>query len=192
MLPQVVTRRAAILAVVAGLLAGGSAGALAAATVKDPKALVVQKADLPAGFVKGPSSAVSPSTFGDREFTVYYNFRAGKREEVLTSDVAVSGAGKRAAAGYKIMLAAYTGFPGVSALKLPAYGDEQRAEYQPDPGRGVLVVHKGNVVWRLVVEDCGPQSPAGCLGSVTPPKLTRAQALAELRKYAPKQKRRLR
>jgi hypothetical protein len=90
------------------------------------------------------------------------------------------------------MLAAYTRLPGSFPFKLRAYGDEQRAEYQPDPGRGVLVVHLRNVVWKLVVEDCGPLSPAGCLGGVTPPKLTRAQALAELKKYAPKQERRVR
>lgn len=166
--------------------------AVAAARPKDPKTLVLQKADFPAGTVKGPSATAAPSTFGDREFTVYYNVRAGKREKVVTSDVAVSGAGRRAAAGYRIMLAAYTGLPKSSPLKLPPYGDEQRAEYQPDPGRGVLVVHRKNVVWKLVVEDCGPLSPAGCLGGVTPPKLTRAQALAELKKYAPKQERRLR
>ena len=165
--------------------------AVAVAAPKDPKTLVLRKADLPANAVKGPSATASPSTFGDREFTVYYNVRAAGREEVVTSDVAASGGAKRASAGYRVMLATYTGFPGVSALKLPAYGDEQRAEYQPEPGRGVLVVRKRNVVWQLVVEDCGPQSPAGCLGGVTPPKLTRAQALAELRKYAPKQKRRV-
>jgi hypothetical protein len=183
-----IAARSAAAAVVLAL----AGGALAAGAVKDPRTLVLRKSDLPARAVKGPSATASPSTFGDREFTVYFNLSAGKREEVLTSDVAVSGTGKRAATGYRIMLATYTGLPGSSPYKLPAYGDGQRAEYQPDPGRGVLVVHKGKVVWQLVLEDCGPQSPAGCLGGVTPPRLTRPQALAELEKYAPKQERRVR
>jgi hypothetical protein len=168
-----------------------TATAAAGATSTDSKALVLQKADLPAAAVRGPSSSVAPSTFGDREFTVYYDFRVAGREEVLTSEVAVSRASKGGRSGYRLMLAMYTSSPGVSPLKLPAYGSEQRAIYQPAEGRAVLVVRKNAVVWHLAVESCGAMSPVGCLGGRTPPKLTRAQALAELEKYARKQKARI-
>jgi len=190
-LREEVSRGRVRLALCAGAAAALAAAGASAASAPNPKALVLQKADLPVGAVKGPSYTASPSTFGNREYWVTYNVRAAGREEVLTSEAAASAAAGRATAGYRVMLATETGLPGASALKLPSYGREQRAEYQPDPGLGVLVVHQGNVVWRLAVQDCGPQSPAGCLGGVTPPKLTRSQAVAELEKYARKQKARV-
>jgi hypothetical protein len=172
------------------LLVGVSTAAAAGGS-KDPKALVLQKTDLPPSAVTGPSFAVAPSTFGDREFTVYYNLRAAGREVVLTSEVAVSRASAVAKSGYRLMLAAYTSSPGRSPLKLPSYGSEERAEYEAAQGRAVLVVRKDAAVWRLEVESCSAMSPAGCLGGRTPPKLTKAQALSELRKYARKQKARI-
>lgn len=176
---------AAVIAMAAGTTA------FAATAGNDPKALVLQKADLPAGAVKGPTASVAPSTFGDREFTVYYNVRSGAREEVITSDVAVSRQASRASAGYRIMVASYTGLPGGSPLKLPAHGSEQRAEYRPETGRAVLIVRKNAVVWEVAVESCSALSPAGCLGGRTPPKLTKAQAVSELKKYARKQRARI-
>jgi hypothetical protein len=168
-----------------------TATAVAATALKDPKALVLQKADLPATAVRGPSYAASPSTFGNREYWVAFNLRAGSREEVLTSDVAVSRQAKDAARGYKLMLVTYTGLPGGTPLTLPAYGNAQRAEYRADTGRATLVVRENAAVWRLVVESCSSLSPAGCLGGRTPPKLTKAQAVSELQKYARKQRARI-
>ena len=165
--------------------------AAAGGTSNDPKALVLQKADLPAAAVKGPSYAVSPSTFGDRDFTVYYNIRAAGREEVLTSDVAVSKQATAATRGDRLMLAAYASAQSLSPLKLPVYGSEQRAAYRADTGSAVLIVRKNTIVWRLAVESCSALSPAGCLGGRTPPKLTKARALAELERYARKQKARI-
>jgi hypothetical protein len=165
--------------------------ASAGGTSTNPKALVLQKADLPASAVKGPSFAVAPSTFGDRDFTVYYNLRVPGREEVLTSDVAVSRQAKAAARGYRLMVATYSSAQGLTPLKLPAYGSEQRAVYNAGTGSAVLIVRKNTTVWRLAVESCSPLSPAGCLGGRTPPKLTKPQASSELRKYARKQKARI-
>ena len=173
------------------LIVAVTAAAAAVGASKDPKALVLQKADLPATAAKGPSFAVAPSTFGDREFTVYYNLRVAGREEVVTSEVAVSRAGEKAKAGYRLMLAAYTAYPGMSPLTLSLYGSEQRPEFQAAEGRAVLVVRKDAVVWHLEVESCNARSPAGCLGGRTPPKLTKAQAVSELRKYARKQQARI-
>jgi hypothetical protein len=47
------------------------------------------------------------------------------------------------------------------------------------------------VVWRLSFESCGPTAPSGCFFGRTPPKTTKAQALAALRKWAQKQKARV-
>ena len=163
----------------AALIVAVTATTAAGGTSKDPKALVLQKADLPAAAVKGPSHAVAPSTFGDREFTVYYNLRGAGREEVLTSEVAVSRATEKAKAGYRLMLAAYTTYPGMSPLTLSSYGSEQQAEFQAAEGRAVLVVRRNALVWHLEIESCSARSPAGCLGGRTPPKLTKAQALSE-------------
>ena len=64
-------------------------------------------------------------------------------------------------------------------VQVPSYGDEQAALLNPDPIGVSLVVRKGAVVWQLGV------GPAGVL------VMTRAQVLADLRKYAAKQKRRV-
>jgi hypothetical protein len=44
------------------------------------------------------------------------------------------------------------------------------------------------VVWTLTVQSCGPLAPFSCRSAVDPPKMTMAQALAELKKYGLKQK----
>jgi len=101
----------------------------------------------------------------------------------------------------RLVLQAYTGkgpkigpfkdaFKGESILKLPAYGDEQYADYLPKPTRphGQLIVRKGSVVWYLTVEDCTPLA-ASCYGtSRTEAPIAKAQATLELTKYGAKQK----
>jgi hypothetical protein len=56
---------------------------------------------------------------------------------------------------------------------------------------GEVVVHKGNIVWMVTVQSCSHLAPGGCLLGTTPPKMAAAQALAELKKYALKQKARI-
>jgi hypothetical protein len=160
-----------------------AAQAVAAATPRDPAKLVLRASDFPAGAVAGPTA---PSIVAGRgkEASGTFNFRVGSREEEVTSDVVVWKSVGEARTAYRITLGGYTGTPGATTLKLPAFGDEQAADFAPKPARGQLIVRKGSVVWRLTVQDCGELAPAGCVLGRTPPKLTRTQALAELEKYA--------
>jgi hypothetical protein len=168
------------------------ATALAASAAKDPKTLVLQPSDFPAGATRQPLGSVISGGVA-KIYTVTFNFRKGSREEEVTSDLAVSTNPRDAATEYKLMVAQNTGLKGDTALHLPAYGDEQYADFflSPMRARGEVIVRKNNVVWNLTIENCGPLAPAGCLGGSTPPKLTVSQALAELKKFAPKQKARV-
>jgi hypothetical protein len=173
--------------------AAAVAASAALAAVKDPKPLLLRASDFPAGAVAGPSFAVANGTYGAKDAYVVVNYRDAGAERVATSEVAVSKSSGAAATGFKRMVAAHTGTPGSAAVKLSAYGDEQRAEFVSTAAlaRGTLIVRQGAVVWRLAIESCGPYSPSGCLHGRTPPKLTLAQALAELKRYAAKQKARV-
>lgn len=93
-----------------------------------------------------------------------------------------------------------SGFAGEKALKVPKYGDEQTAEfadYKNSDGAerafAGLVVRKGDFIWALEVENCGDTelAAAGCAFGPSPPRITMATALVELKKYAAKQKERL-
>jgi hypothetical protein len=174
------------LSAVAAITVAGTA--LAAATAKSPKALVLQPADVPAGAERSTSGLGGSLA---KSFTVTFNFQAGSREEVVTSNVAVSKTPGDAATVYERTVAAYSGVGNEKALRLPAYGDEQHARFLLPAARAELIVRKNTVVWMLWVENCGPYSHTGCFFGTTPPKLTAAQALAELKKYAQKQKARV-
>jgi hypothetical protein len=188
--------RTAALVVVLAL--AGSAAAFAA---KGPKSLALGIADFPGGAKKsrisdmsGPSGAV---------FAAAFNFRVGGREEEVTDQVWVvpknakpPAPGLRAGpeSTYGSEVGQISGFTDAKSLNLPRYGEEQTANWADHKGAGgaeraraALVVRKGNVVWTLVVEDCGDLAPFGCFFGPSP-KITQAQAVAELRKYAEKQK----
>jgi hypothetical protein len=129
---------------------------------------------------------------------VTFNFHNGPQEEEVTSDVAVARNPGDAKSVYKRTVAAGIGLKGITVLRLPAYGDQQHADFFSGPNaggaaraRGELIIRKHDVVWTLTVENCGPYAPAGCLDSATPPKMTKAQAMAELKKYALKQRARI-
>jgi hypothetical protein len=185
------TRRKTLSAVASVLTLAAAATALAADSAKNPRTLVLQPSDVPAGATRQPLGKVTSAGIV-KVFTVTFNFRKGSREEEVTSDVAVAGTPADAATEYRLWVAAYTGFEGDRVIHLPSYGDEQSADYlaNPERARGQLIVRKNNVVWDLTVENCGTLAPYGCAGT-TPPKMTMAQALAELKKYAAKLKARV-
>jgi len=145
--------------------------ALALVTV-NPKTLALRVSDFPDG-AKG--SGVSRSSGpGGSVYSSSFNFKAGGSEATYASEVEQ-----------------ISGFRGEKALSLPRYGDRQTAnwaDYKNSDGaeraRAALVVLKNHVVWTLVVERCGLLAPYGCSFGPTPPKITRAQAVAELEKYA--------
>jgi hypothetical protein len=183
------TGRTILIASVGGLAAVAATTALASSRANDPRKLVLQPSDFPAGATRQPLGSVISGGLA-KSYTVTFNFRNGSREEEVTSDVAVSSNPRAAATEYNLMIAAHTGFTGDTTLHLPAYGDGQYADFFLDPmrARGQVIVRKHNVVWSVTVENCGPLAPYSCVGGTDPPKMTNAQSLTELKKYALKQK----
>jgi hypothetical protein len=178
--------KAAAIACFAGSCAASAAfAALAASTY------ILQKSDFPAGAISGPTAPAIVSGANGRDYSATYNFKVGPREEEVTSDVVVWKQAADAASNYRITLGSYTHLPRSTPYKLPAYGNEQVAEYEPEAGMGEVVVHRGNIVWMVTVQSCSHFAPAGCVLGTTPPKMTAQQALAELKKYALKQKARI-
>jgi hypothetical protein len=177
-------------------------GLALAAVATNPKTLGLRASDFPAGTkVGGVSSSSGP---GGSVYSASFNFKVGGSEEEVTDKVWFVPPGAKSptpglVGGVKATYASeaeqISGFRGEKALSLPRYGDQQTAnwaDYKNSDGveraRAALVVLKGHVVWTLVVERCGLLAPYGCSFGPTPPKITRAQAVAELEKYAAKLK----
>ena len=178
------------------IAAVATTAAMAAGSAKGPKKLVLRPSDFPSG-TTGAQTFTAPGTIG-KSYSITFNFHAGTREEEVTSEVTVATNAANAAHVYAIVVGGNTGLEGDTIVRLPSYGDRQTADFFLGPlrggarrARGEVIVRRRNVVWQLTVESCGPYAPAGCLGGVTPPDLTKAQAIAELKKYAPKQKARV-
>jgi hypothetical protein len=190
--------------VVAALASAAVVAEAAAAPSPSLKRLVLQAADFPAGThadtgygTNGPLASTYTATFQIRPGDV-------KREEDVEIQVWLAKDTAGAKNIYEQTLATYTGkgpkigpfkdaFKSESILKLPAYGDEQYADYLPKPTRphGQLIVRKGNVVWYLTVENCTTLA-ASCYGtSRTETPIGKAQATLELKKYGAKQKARV-
>jgi hypothetical protein len=144
---------------------------------------------------------------GGSVYSASFSFKAGGREEEVTAKVwFVPNNAKSPTPGlvagpqstYESEVGQISGFTGEKSLSLPRYGDEQTAnwaDYKNSAGaeraRSALVVRKANVIWTLTIEDCGVLAPFGCFFGPTPPKITQAQAVAELEKYARKQQARV-
>ena len=161
--------------------------AAAAGALNDPKTLVLQKSDFPAGAKAGQAFVVNGIVGAKgKAYTSNFFFWVGSPnqggDEEVTSKVDVWSSAGDAAKDYKITLATYTGFGGVTVFRLPAYGDEQYADYNPKTATGQVIVRKNGVVWRLTVDNVVGSSRR---------KLTKTQALSELKKYALKEKRRV-
>jgi hypothetical protein len=179
--------------VAAALLAVAAPVALAAATAKNPKALVLRQSDFPRGTRVGTSFGVKGPL--SNQYAVGFEIRPGDmtREEDVSVQLWVAKDVAAAKGVYQQTVASYTGLKGEVTLKLPSYGDEQFADYLPNPSRphGQLIVRRNTVVWYLTVENCTPLS-FSCYGtSRTEKPIGRAKATAELKKYAAKQKARV-
>jgi hypothetical protein len=183
------------------------AGAAVALAAPSPKTLALKSADFPT-----PSKMlgiIDNSGPGGSEFAAVYNFKAGGREEEVTDKVwyvpksakpPVPGLVAGPESTYKSEVGQISGFKGEKTLSVPRYGDEQTAEfadYKNSDGAARafagLVVRKGNIIWVVEVENCSDTelAAAGCVYGPSPPKITQATALVELKKYAAKQKARV-
>lgn len=168
------TRRVILAAVAVLVAAALTTTALAASTAKNPKLLVLQKSDFPAGakvvnkYTSGASSAAGAGYY------ITYRYKSGSKTRELASFASTWNSSKLARLGFRELKTDVLG----TKVVLPRYGDEQVAGWL-GPDGGMLVVRKNTVVWSLKIEydiDIG---------------LTKAEALAELKRYAPKQAKRV-
>jgi hypothetical protein len=196
----VIVRTTLVASVALMLVAIAIAIAIAAAAPPDLKRLVLQLSDFPGGTRTEAGAAINGSLAST--YTATYQVRPGdlKREEDVEIQVWVAKDAASAKNIYDQTLATYTGkgpkiapfaaaFKGESVLQLPTYGDEQFADYLPNPQRphGQLIVLKGDKVWYLTVENCSPLATS-CYGtSRVEQPIGKTQATAELKKYGAKQ-----
>lgn len=183
------------------------AGATTALAAPSPKALALKPSDFPAPSKK--LQIIDNAGPGGSEYAAVYNFRVGGREVEVTDKVwyvpknakpAVPGLVAGPESTYKSEAGQISGFRGEKALEVPRYGDEQTAEfadYKNSEGAerafAGLAVRKGDFIWVIEVENCSDTglAPSGCVFGASPPRITMATALVELKKYAAKQKERL-
>jgi hypothetical protein len=167
-----------ILAAAAVVAAAVTTSALATGALKDPKTLVLQKSDLPAGARvlrrSGPTPFASGTGYG-----VTYRYRTASGSNELTSVASVMKNRSLAVKGFRELKSDYTKDV---EFRLPKYGDEQHASFLL--GTAQLIVRTDTVVWTLIL------MRTGSTGS-NPNELTKAEAVAELKKYGAKQMRRV-
>jgi len=162
--------------------------ALAGSAEKSPLTLVLQRSDFPAKTrwtaARYPATEKSLAAFGFQAKVAEYlaEIPRGSTDTLFVGGrvmvLARATEARRLFAGYKQDPALRAKL--ARTVRLAPYGDEQSAFVQSNPGtRADLRVRKGAVVWRVEIRWGGVE------------KFTRAQALAELRTYATKLKRRV-
>jgi hypothetical protein len=177
-------RIAAMLTTLAAAMLTASAAAGGAAS--DPLRTVLQRSDFPAKtrWTGSRDAALETSLakagIEGRAASYLTHIPRGGTEELLVSGLVIRlpsiAEARRVFGSYRNPFPA----PPRDVVRLPvAYGDEQVAIATGDPARADLRVRKGAVVWRLEIKWAGTD------------EFTRARALAELRTYAAKQKRRV-
>ena len=179
--------RAGVAAAVAIGTVAVAGAALAAASAKDPLRLVLQRSDMPAG-ARWTGSRM-PASFTRQLATV------GARGEgaLHSTEIPLAPVKAKNVAGLVVVVANATQGKRVfrmfkkdltpsphEIVRLPSYGDEQVATVTRDVVKGALLVHQGAVVWLLDVATSGTLV------------MSKTQTLSELKKYAAKQKRRVR
>lgn len=171
-------KRSLLLLLVA-LVTVGAAGAHAAAANK-AKTLALQKSDFPRGtLARHGSGNVSAAGSG---YGITYLYQTSGEPNELSVSVAVFASRSVATQMFREFKAELGS--ATPRLKLPRYGDEQIADFSP-LGGSRLIVRAGSVVWVLELQTLLTR------GGQTR-ELTRAGAIAEYRRYAPKQQRRIR
>ena len=170
------TTRTILVAVAALLAATMTTTALAASTAKDPKTLVLQKSDFPAGARLGQKGAdKSPQV---SSYYVTYRYKAGSNQFELISTASVMSRGVAIRAFREARSLLQHGYQKIS---LPKYGDEQVAGLAREDNAGELWVRKGGVVWALTVNTADLASGL----------ITKAESIALLKRFGPKQMKRV-
>jgi hypothetical protein len=160
----------------------GAAVLAGVATALNPKSLVLRRADVPAGakrvsFGTSRGAIKIPRTVRGQAAYVGWKFKnRGATENVA----AAAGILKTARDAHDILVHLKRTFKrtGVSfkTAKLPKYGDEQFGAFAGASGLGsaLVFVRSGTRLWEVVVYGY--------------PRFTRARTIAELKKYAVKEK----
>lgn len=180
---------ASAMAAAAVASSGGNALAQGTGSAADPSRLVLSRADFPAStkytWARMPAAfARGFAALGVKANAAYYSAelsRSGSTKyESVQGLVVTTGSAAQAKAAYRAIMAQIPR-GSKSVLRLSAYGDEQIALYQsPKVGsKAELLVRRNSVVWQVQVSGEG-------LLVIPKPKL-----LAELKKYAAKQKARV-
>jgi hypothetical protein len=166
------TARAILAGLAAFLAAVMTTTALARGTANDPRALVLQKSDFPTGARLTRKQADNNAQW--RAYFVTHRFRGGSQMLDLRSWAIVTSP-RVARTVFRGQRADLAGNP---RIVLPRYGDEQIAVVAREDNEGQLWVRKGGAVWGMSVNTAG----VGNWGLIT-----KAEAVAQLRRYAPKQ-----
>jgi len=141
--------------------------------------IVLQKSD----FAPAAGARILQSGAEGKSGFASYAYRTGSRPNEIASSVAVLSSVARAKALFRESKSDALSFPGQQRIKLPPYGDEQFADFG---GAGSqLIVRKNRTVWALILQTSLTR------GGQTH-DLTKAEATAEYKTYAPKQQRRVR
>lgn len=168
--------------VVAAAAATLSGSALAATLGSDPTAVVLRKSDfpttakytsgrMPALFGRGLASLGIKADGAFLEVTMPLSATKYQRVDGLVVTTASPAQARKAYGSFKAGLNRGSG-----TARLAAFGDEQFVELDPRASIATLLVRKGRVVWQLQVGGHGLHV------------MSRATLLAELQKYARKQK----
>ena len=177
--------------------AAAAAGALAAPVAKDPSSLILRKSDFARGADYDASSG-DDIGIGDKlsaasiewDAASYLGATYSKKKGFLQVSGAVftTGSAARAKKGFTIAKKVRDTFwksIGSSAkpIPVPSFGDQQFARYDPPGGEGIgtieLLVRRNTVVWLLhITLERRPAAP-------------KAELLADLKKFASKQKARV-
>jgi hypothetical protein len=174
-------RRVGLVAVLAATAEGS---AVAASLAPSPAAMLLRKSDFPptATYTWGntPANVITGLKglgikAGGAYVAATIPVSSTKSETVSGSvfTIANSGQARKAYAAFK------RDFGSRPKLSLPAFGDEQIAVYKSGSSMGELLVRRNSVVWELSIEG---------MGLLVIPK---AKMIAELKKYAAKQKTRV-
>ena len=166
-------KRIILLIAIAGL---STVAPAALAALKDPTKLVLRKTDFPAGArLTGKSGPVGSAA--GRGYSVTFTYRTGATPNELSSSVSVFAARSTAVAMFHEAKAEIGTVP--ARLQLPKFGDEQIATFHVLDGAR-LMVRKGSIVWVLEWQTV-----------IGTREMTRAEAIAEMKRYGAKQMRRV-
>jgi hypothetical protein len=149
----------------------------AATTATDPRTLVLQKSDFPGSARQTMKQADKSAQ--QSSYLVTYRFK-GSTQMLDVMSWAIVMSPRFAAAAFRQQRA---DLAGERKVALPRYGDEQIAVLAREDNEGQLWVRDGATVWGMSVNTAG----VGNWGLIT-----KSEAVAQLKRYAVKQMRRVR